>query len=299
MLNRIACTAGVAQPSCVDFAMGVGADPPADHYVSRAKKQIFRWAVDAALGSASRAVARCTAGRLTAAEHPDESSRRDERWRRLVCCCRPLVDAGHTEWSKCTWRYRPRPARFAPARGAVVQRGCAAEDAPRRRCARNPVLCLGFRSSRGRDPATVRRRMPRGKAPEPLRVRCNRIQVLLCPPGLALGSIRWPPATTPGVSRVGGCASTGTRINLVASTPRAHCAAAFATPRSGDRRRRSGESVPGAGRPRRGLAVAGLAGLTTTSASPASGNTKAFLGERIGVRRGVVVTTRMVWCWLP
>ncbi len=41
-----------------------------------------------------------------------------------VVCAAARMIAGHGV-VRCTWRYRPRPARCAPARGLLIQRGHA------------------------------------------------------------------------------------------------------------------------------------------------------------------------------
>ena len=111
----------------------------------------FRWGTPVSTPTSMRCC-RCCPGRWTAPDglrwplrgRPGESSRRDEWWRRLVGRRRPHGRC-RTRRGRCAPGAVDR-ARHAAHRLArlLLQRRCL-RRAPRRRRARNPLLCLGFR----------------------------------------------------------------------------------------------------------------------------------------------------------
>ncbi len=111
---------------------------------------------------------------------------------------------------------------------------------------------------------------------------------LLCPPGLW----RWVSLQATGHYALSGGRlrppSTGTGSVLCAC--RAHCAAAARRVLIGDTPKRQIRAEAA-----RRVEVPTEAGHDICFLRP---GTPGFLGERIGVRRGVVVDA-MVWCWLP
>lgn len=245
-----ACTAGVAQPSHVLIAMGVDAASARGSLRLSLGHTSVEADVDAALEVLPGAVARARRAALAAAEHPDESSRRDERWRRLVCCCRPhgrCRTRGGRSAHGAIDRARHAAHRLA---GLLFQRG-RCRRAPRRRCARNPVLCLGFRREvqRGRDQRLRVVVCPRGNS-EPLRavqsadqVRCSVRQG--CGVGFRYGGHR------PLRPAVGWAAAPRRRPGQgsVLCACRAHCAAA--APRRVPDRRHAEAADPCRGGPPR------------------------------------------------
>ncbi len=147
---------------------------------------------------------RCTAGRQPPREHPDEDSRRDERWRRRLLLP-PAWSMPDTRWSVHMAIDRAGTLRRL-AGGIVVPAGDAA-DAPHVAGIGIPFLCFGIsqRSSKeGRD-----QRLPCRRLPAKLRaLACGAISRSSsgrqgCDVGF---SIRWPRG---GLRRrrVGGCAA--------------------------------------------------------------------------------------------
>ncbi|EFD44742.1 LOW QUALITY PROTEIN: tRNA (5-methylaminomethyl-2-thiouridylate)-methyltransferase trmU, partial [Mycobacterium tuberculosis variant africanum K85] len=216
-----------------------------------------------------------------------ESSRRDERWRRLVCCCRPhgrCRTRGVRSAHGAIDRARHAAHRLA---GLLFQRG-RCRRAPRRRCARNPVLCLGFRREvqRGRDQRLRVVVCPRGNS-EPLRAVQSADQVRCSVrPGLwRWVSIRWPTGHYARLSggRLRRAVDRDKDQSYVLAVLTAQQLRHAAFP-IGDTPKRQIRAEAA----RRGLAVANKPDSHDICFIP-SGNTRAFLGERIGVRRGVVV----------